>query len=537
MRFVYPVNQDGSKKGSQDIAGQYPIGALNSWHGGVHIEGDHGIQAIADGHIIAYKIAKECHKEQLDDTIRYSDSFVLIEHDYKSPKGQKIRFYSLYNHLQTEPEIKSDKQPSFIKSIIFVKSEEDLITLRTIKTTIKTITITSKIEVQPAPQGKTIYYCEIPINLPPPIITETSRTYKIKSITTEGKDPTVSLIDDHDKEVKLSKEEFDTFQKQLEEVKKDKDKTVNESLETIETRYGIIIGGKEIDQCNNFDFGDGTSSVAGSNLRKLPNSGIIGVIPNKTKVEIAPDEKTGEWRKKVGKLIWCRIKANVKVITKIEGSEDYKIEERTEIGWCYNYNNQFDADKEDDRLLIASIKFGEIVNLNPAPSKSDVDASASTATENKSDDNDYIPVKAGAIIGYTSNYGSKGRLLNNYIAAHIEVFILDNVDDFIENKKEDGDIQKTFALLKKDKGFKISFECDFFANSCFELIEEKEEDQYVKVKIKGIYIDVENEIGQLPTFSKEIKAYKFTETDSDKNICNNLNERLNKINDKDWIPF
>ncbi|MCG8699152.1 MAG: hypothetical protein MI922_13950, partial [Bacteroidales bacterium] len=62
MKFVYPVNignnikKDAKHlKGASNSAGYYPIGRLNTWHGGIHFEGEQPIYAIADGIIIAYR--------------------------------------------------------------------------------------------------------------------------------------------------------------------------------------------------------------------------------------------------------------------------------------------------------------------------------------------------------------------------------------------------------------------------------------------------------------------------------------------------
>ncbi|WP_062057088.1 TIGR02594 family protein [Aquimarina longa] len=84
--------------GHKNRFGFFPIGRLNSWHGGIHIEGSSTVRAIADGRIIAYRIPKDYLTEK-DTDRQYTNSFILIQHHFETPKKQKIRFYSLYMHL------------------------------------------------------------------------------------------------------------------------------------------------------------------------------------------------------------------------------------------------------------------------------------------------------------------------------------------------------------------------------------------------------------------------------------------------------
>src|SRR5690554_6406349 len=48
-------------------------------------------------------------------TARYSNGFVLIQHEYESPKGQQLTFYSFYNHLLALEEMKGIKIPDIFK--------------------------------------------------------------------------------------------------------------------------------------------------------------------------------------------------------------------------------------------------------------------------------------------------------------------------------------------------------------------------------------------------------------------------------------
>ncbi|WP_062054586.1 GW dipeptide domain-containing protein [Aquimarina longa] len=99
--------------GHQNRHGFYPVGSSNTWHGGIHIE-DFGtnVSAIADGRIIAYRIPEEYLHEKDNKDIKYSNGFILMQHQYTTPKGVALRFYSLYMHLQPKAEMLKNKGKS-----------------------------------------------------------------------------------------------------------------------------------------------------------------------------------------------------------------------------------------------------------------------------------------------------------------------------------------------------------------------------------------------------------------------------------------
>lgn len=123
MKFEYPVALSGDEdkapkflKGASNRTGYFPVGRLNTWHGGIHFEGDRAIRAIADGKIIAFRVPKTYLTETVNGrTARYSNGFVLIQHEYESPKGQQLTFYSFYNHLLALEEMKGIKIPDVFK--------------------------------------------------------------------------------------------------------------------------------------------------------------------------------------------------------------------------------------------------------------------------------------------------------------------------------------------------------------------------------------------------------------------------------------
>ncbi|KAB1068400.1 hypothetical protein F6U93_06780 [Tamlana haliotis] len=96
--------------GHNNRNGFFPLGINNSWHGGIHIEGlGTKVCAIADGRIIAYRFAEDYLPEKDSETAKYSNSFMLIQHDFETPEKIKFRFYSLYMHLQPKKEMVASK--------------------------------------------------------------------------------------------------------------------------------------------------------------------------------------------------------------------------------------------------------------------------------------------------------------------------------------------------------------------------------------------------------------------------------------------
>jgi len=140
MKVSYPLNKINKSNvegylGSSNVFGKYPISAQNTWHGGIHMEqygkDNNSILNVADGRIIAYRINEEDEVYQIDDrTIKYSSSFILIQHDYKSEKGQKITFYSLYHNLKSiSSSENSEEIPKFmrkLKNLVVVKENFSL---------------------------------------------------------------------------------------------------------------------------------------------------------------------------------------------------------------------------------------------------------------------------------------------------------------------------------------------------------------------------------------------------------------------------
>lgn len=84
--------------------GLYPVSLKDRWHGGIHLKpGDAPVRAIADGEVVAYRVAAtpETYKNQDFDT-----SFVLLKHTTETGEKTPVVFYSLYMHLRSRRDLK-----------------------------------------------------------------------------------------------------------------------------------------------------------------------------------------------------------------------------------------------------------------------------------------------------------------------------------------------------------------------------------------------------------------------------------------------
>ncbi len=129
MKFLYPKkgsNLDQRKNSS--IYGNYPLSSYNAWHGGIHEEQALAeLVAISDARIIAYKLPSEYLFTAHECPEMYSNGFILIQHDYKSPKEKELTFYSLYHHIASKFDITNSKNnlevPSFLsKKVTKIKA-------------------------------------------------------------------------------------------------------------------------------------------------------------------------------------------------------------------------------------------------------------------------------------------------------------------------------------------------------------------------------------------------------------------------------
>ncbi len=124
---MYPKkgsNLDQRKNSS--IYGNYPLSSYNTWHGGIHIENALApLVVVSDARIIAYKFPSKYLFTAHECPEMYSNGFILMQHDYKSPKEKELTFYSLYHHIASKFDIAHNKLevPSFLsKKVTKIKA-------------------------------------------------------------------------------------------------------------------------------------------------------------------------------------------------------------------------------------------------------------------------------------------------------------------------------------------------------------------------------------------------------------------------------
>jgi len=122
VKFLYPKKgSDLDRRKTSSLYGNYPLSSYNTWHGGTHIEEALApLVAISNARVIAYKLPSEYLSTGHECPEFYSNGFVLMQHDYKSPKGQEITFYTLYHHIASKFDIDHNKLeiPFFLSKIV-----------------------------------------------------------------------------------------------------------------------------------------------------------------------------------------------------------------------------------------------------------------------------------------------------------------------------------------------------------------------------------------------------------------------------------
>lgn len=130
LNFQYPFRKADGKQFADaeeiykalesEVSGHYLLGSNKFWHGGIHISDksapqcvlNEPIRCIADGEVVAYRLNQDYLESTFGENekkLKYSNSFCLVRHEYKSApnpeegpnkgKQNKLTFYSLYMHL------------------------------------------------------------------------------------------------------------------------------------------------------------------------------------------------------------------------------------------------------------------------------------------------------------------------------------------------------------------------------------------------------------------------------------------------------
>lgn len=328
MRFEYPNN-----KTAYLTAGYYPIGVMNTWHGGIHVEGQlTPIHSIADGEIIAYKISSQYLEEKIieeEKTALYSNSFILIRHRYEYDKGKIFTFYSLYNHLQVKGDISIGKYPCFMQKYKKILAAEEL-------------HIIKGVNLRKEPNSKSDNCIGvIPVNtlVKHVLPFSDSKWHKVKSNTVwkkkENPDKKNSVYEIIDQE-----REGYYFNSNLNV----KDENLVEADISIEITRN-----------------DDSLSIKGALLRDKPVSGnVLGIILKDTIVEILG--RDGEWFK-------VRTDALLVEAERTDRRIVYSVAKDFMEGWCLNVNQQFDGYIEPQYDSIVSdklipVKSGDVIGYS-----------------------------------------------------------------------------------------------------------------------------------------------------------------------------
>lgn len=122
MIISYPILPSGAATADEDArlnhflatyvdnaSGFFPVSFEDRWHGGVHLKpGNEPLRAIADGEVIAYRVASQ--PETYPDVGDYDTSFVLLKHTTETGENTPVVFYSLLMHLLGRSQQTSNQQ-------------------------------------------------------------------------------------------------------------------------------------------------------------------------------------------------------------------------------------------------------------------------------------------------------------------------------------------------------------------------------------------------------------------------------------------
>lgn len=112
--------------GAGNTAGSYLLGSLYAWHGGLHLETSDDLVAIADGELVAYRVADKYTEEEIEGVgkTRYSNCFAILRHEHDAD-GLKLTYYSLYNHLWPASEMKNQFVSELFQKCTWVVDREE----------------------------------------------------------------------------------------------------------------------------------------------------------------------------------------------------------------------------------------------------------------------------------------------------------------------------------------------------------------------------------------------------------------------------
>ena len=448
MKFTYPIDGEGFesliKNNIDGEGGFYPIGANNFWHGGIHLNSDKAVRAIADGEIIAYKVAEnydvffksKADKNTKKNPSEYSTSFALIKHKYESQNGNILNFYSLYMHLL--PAKKYTFSESKDKFPIYYKNKKSTIIYESDFYSGTHVRDASKVAIGILPNS-----CEIVLN--------------------------ESIVDSNPKE--------DTDEYVL-------PSALSKGYFKISSTEVVDSNGKTLD--GNYVWKDDLKLVEDSTYK-------VNTFSNKPVVSDTAEKKTSYLK---GVFVYDSKSFSAKKVRQIrKGESVYYVEATEEWGVLLKKKDNSDSfykpknaeyiplkvkrkDTIKDTVTIQEIEFDKIVDCSSKP----------------------IWVKGGEIVGFGGEYSLPGYSKKKLF--HFEIFSDKEIVRFVKNeKKENGAVSSLFLTVKEGVELKdevpsldIKKTKDLHKNICFKF-DNKFKKGYLKhfqqrLDVQGVLVHV-----------------------------------------------
>ncbi|WP_047790846.1 SH3 domain-containing protein, partial [Tenacibaculum mesophilum] len=423
MKVHYPIKT--KKLNELDTSskyGNYLIGSNNTWHGGIHVEKkDEEIKAIADGRIIAYRFM-DTYKE-----VSRTENSIDASNEEVAEKNQYSNCFVLIQHdlelkktvEEGEGEKKTTKEEK--KYVTFYSLYNHLLPVAEMnnKSLVPDMMATTKLKVT---ENEGFIY--------PKKTIKGLNARKLSSENNVVKGSTgVKFVIPYGE---LVTKQFDSSNKLIE----------LDGYTKIEYngKYGYIYakGNRIVDLGTQFKIAtqeddkiiedksgvpDDKKDLTGARVRKTgQGSEIVDIIPKDE--EVIVEEKKGNWYK-------------------IKGYEGY------------SHKSNFSEKKLVDESKITK--------------------DAIIACD--------IPIKAGDGIGYTGLVQlSNGKNTEDYYATHVEVFMGDETEDFLNNTFDAGNDKKDYILLKEGTKLKkeITQKVNLKKNLPIKIVDIKR--IYVKIK-------------------------------------------------------
>ncbi|UII28982.1 SH3 domain-containing protein [Fulvivirga maritima] len=462
MNFFYPEKDgNGEDLKFSNQFGKYLISHFNTWHGGVHIEGaDKAMQAIADGRIIAYRMNKEYQtlKDSSDNTNsetggekKYSNNFILIQHDIEISKEE------------VENEGADDEKTTVKKKFFTFYSLYNHLLPTSAYYKENNTEIRSGIDLPKFMRNETLKATkeedyDFPVTTIKGLNARTLnsagvtdfRSKETKKLVIPYGDEVCKVLDEEGKLIKNGRGIKVTYTDRNGDYHDDIYIFDGSSLKDLGDSYKINTKGDSGKFIDYLGFSDEKRIERGSRLREEANgdSAVIGLIPKGTIVNVLEKK---EVKIKEGKeTYWA----------KVEGYE----------GYTHSSNFAITQEIDEERITIDKIVACD------------------------------IPIKAGELIGYTGLL--QGDLGSNYHAAQVDVFMTEEVEEFLSNDFKAGKDKKNYTILPEGTILKKSITT---------LVDLPKGSTVKVLDIKGEYVNIQED--KQPVKASLNKSYLHNKVD------------------------